>query len=81
MTDIRHLIINLTLAPSFRLWHAIFPCEFGSSDGTLVHVCVLIDSGVIESAHRTVIQKRMKLSGQRWSTKGAKICFDYGSFP
>lgn len=32
----------------------------------------VIGSGAIESAHRTVIQKRMKLSGQRWSKKGAK---------
>jgi hypothetical protein len=34
--------------------------------------CGIIGSGAIESAHRTVIQKRMKLAGQRWSTKGAK---------
>ena len=34
--------------------------------------CGITGSGAIESAHRTVIQKRMKLSGQRWSTKGAK---------
>lgn len=33
---------------------------------------LLIGSGAIESAHRTVIQKRMKLSGQRWSMDGAK---------
>lgn len=32
----------------------------------------LIGSGAIESAHRTVVQKRMKLSGQRWSTKRAQ---------
>jgi hypothetical protein len=32
----------------------------------------LIGSGAIESAHRTVIQKRMKQSGQRWSTQGAR---------
>lgn len=32
----------------------------------------LIGSGAIESAHRTVIQKRMKLSGQRWTKKGAQ---------
>jgi hypothetical protein len=32
----------------------------------------IIGSGAIESAHRTVIQKRMKRSGQRWSKKGAK---------
>jgi hypothetical protein len=34
--------------------------------------CGITGSGTIESAHRTVIQKRMKLSGQRWSTDGVK---------
>jgi hypothetical protein len=34
--------------------------------------CGIIGSGAIESAHRTVIQKRMKQSGQRWSCKGAQ---------
>lgn len=33
---------------------------------------LLIGSGAIESAHRTVIQRRMKLSGQRWSKQGAQ---------
>lgn len=33
--------------------------------------CGIIGSGAIESAHRTVVQKRMKLSGQRWSMQGA----------
>jgi hypothetical protein len=32
----------------------------------------IVGSGAIESAHRTVIQKRMKLSGQRWSKAGAQ---------
>jgi Uncharacterised protein family (UPF0236) len=32
----------------------------------------LIGSGAIESAHRTVVQKRMKQSGQRWSNNGAQ---------
>ena len=32
----------------------------------------IIGSGAIESAHRTVIQKRMKLSGQRWTLNGAQ---------
>ena len=32
----------------------------------------IISSGAIESAHRTVVQKRMKLSGQRWSVEGAQ---------
>lgn len=34
--------------------------------------CGIIGSGAIESAHRTVVQKRMKQSGQRWSYKGAQ---------
>ena len=33
---------------------------------------LLIGSGVIESAQRDAIQKRMKLSGQRWTIKGAQ---------
>lgn len=32
----------------------------------------IIGSGAIESAHRTVVQKRMKQSGQRWSYEGAQ---------
>lgn len=32
----------------------------------------LIGSGAIESAHRNVVQQRLKLSGQRWSIKGAQ---------
>lgn len=33
---------------------------------------LLIGSGPIESAHRSVIQQRLKLSGQRWSIPGAQ---------
>ena len=33
---------------------------------------LLIGSGAIESAHRTVVQKRCKRSGQRWSISGAQ---------
>lgn len=33
---------------------------------------LLIGSGAIESAHRTVLQKRMKQSGQRWSKRGLR---------
>lgn len=32
----------------------------------------LIGSGAIESAHRTVVQKRLKQSGQRWGKLGAQ---------
>ena len=35
-----------------------------------------IGSGAIESAHRTVIQKRLKQSGQRWTLKGAQNIID-----
>lgn len=31
-----------------------------------------IGSGAIESAHRNVVQQRLKLSGQKWSAKGAQ---------
>ena len=34
--------------------------------------CGIIGSGAIESAHRTLVQKRMKQSGQRWSCNGAQ---------
>lgn len=33
---------------------------------------LLIGSGAIESAHRTVVQKRLKRSGQRWGLSGAQ---------
>lgn len=33
---------------------------------------LLIGSGPIESAHRFVLQKRMKQSGQKWTTKGGQ---------
>ena len=32
----------------------------------------MIGSGPIESAHRTIVQQRLKLSGQKWSIKGAQ---------
>jgi hypothetical protein len=40
--------------------------------GTFIRKGYLIGSGAIESAHRNVIQKRLKLSGQRWSVEGAQ---------
>ena len=40
--------------------------------GTFKNKGWLVGSGAIESAHRTVIQKRMKLSGQRWTLNGAQ---------
>lgn len=38
--------------------------------GTFLTKGLLIGSGAIESAHRHVLQKRMKQSGQRWTSKG-----------
>ena len=32
----------------------------------------LVGSGAIESAHRNVVQQRLKLSGQRWNKSGAQ---------
>ncbi len=40
--------------------------------------CGIIGSGAIESAHRTLVQKRMKRSGQRWSWKGAQHILNLG---
>jgi len=40
--------------------------------GKFLREGLLIGSGAIESANRGVIQKRMKLSGQRWTVQGAK---------
>jgi hypothetical protein len=50
---------------------------FGSNQarmryGTYRRLGYLIGSGPIESAHRHVIHKRMKLSGQRWTIQGAQ---------
>ena len=45
---------------------------------------LLVGSGAIESANRDVIQKRMKLSGQRWTLSGAqqminlRVCYKSG---
>lgn len=39
---------------------------------TFVKQGYMIGSGAIEAAHRSVIQQRLKLSGQRWSKKGAQ---------
>lgn len=45
---------------------------------------LLVGSGAIESANRDIIQKRMKLSGQRWTLSGAqqmlnlRVCYKSG---
>ena len=40
--------------------------------GTYREKGLMIGSGPIESAHRNIIQKRLKLSGQRWGKSGAQ---------
>lgn len=40
--------------------------------GTYKEKGLMIGSGPIESAHRNVIQKRLKLSGQRWGKSGVQ---------
>jgi hypothetical protein len=40
--------------------------------GSFIKKGYLIGSGAIESAHRNVIQHRLKMSGQRWSIEGAQ---------
>jgi hypothetical protein len=40
--------------------------------GTFIENGYLIGSGPIEAAHRDVLQKRLKLSGQRWTIRGAQ---------
>lgn len=40
--------------------------------GSFTEKGLLIGSGPIEAANRNVIQKRLKLSGQRWTIKGAQ---------
>jgi len=40
--------------------------------GLFIKRGLLIGSGPIEAAHRSIIQKRLKLTGQRWTTNGAQ---------
>ncbi len=48
---------------------------------------LMVGSGAIEAAHRTLVQQRMKLSGQRWSDQGAnnllnlRVCQMSGNWP
>lgn len=43
---------------------------------TFIDKGLAIGSGAIESAHRTVVQKRLKQSGQRWTIDGAQKIVD-----
>lgn len=52
--------------------------------GLFKEKALLFGSGAIESANRDIIQKRMKLSGQRWTLSGAqqmlnlRVCYKSG---
>ena len=48
--------------------------------GTYVETGYLIGSGSIESAHRNVIQQRLKLSEQRWSIDGAQRIANFRAY-
>lgn len=48
--------------------------------GTYKEEGYIIGSGAIESAHRNVVQQRMKLSGQRWSLNGAQYIVNLRAF-
>ena len=41
-------------------------------NGAFYFLRTLTEAEAIESAHRNVIQQRLKLSGQRWSMKGVQ---------
>lgn len=43
---------------------------------TFINRGLCIGSGAIESAHRVVLQKRLKQSGQRWTIEGAQKIID-----
>jgi hypothetical protein len=57
-----NLLINYYSSNAYRMDYSYYK-QIGAG---------LIGSGAIESAHRTVVQKRMKQSGQRWSYQGAQ---------
>lgn len=50
----------------------------GSACTLVYYDAGFIGSGAIESAHPTVIQKRVKLSGQRWTIKGTQNMLNIG---
>jgi hypothetical protein len=55
----KNKLINYYLKNEKRMKYSIF-----------IKRGLLIGSGAIESAHRNVLQERMKLSGQHWTKKG-----------
>jgi hypothetical protein len=70
LTHIRSLAIPINLRESI--------CQYLESNRDRMDYAayrrrgLLIGSGAIESAHRTVVQKRLKRAGQRWTIPGAQ---------
>lgn len=58
--EAKHTLINYYIEHADRMMYKTY-----TDQG------LLIGSGPIEAAHRNVLQQRMKLSGQKWSVKGA----------
>jgi hypothetical protein len=69
------------------VWRAVAQSEYGEKEKLMTYLKknayrmdykkyreagMMISSGPIESAHRTLLQVRMKRSGQRWSEKGCE---------
>ena len=79
MRNIRVLSIDLTLRDSVCSYLA--SNQYRMDYKSYRERGLLIGSGAIESAHRTVMQRRLKRSGQRWSMGGAqrvlnlRVCF------
>ena len=74
MNNITQLKVN---SPKVRSQRKILLAYYGTHRNRMNYKTyrdnnLMIGSGPIEAAHRNVIQQRMKLSGQRWTMKGAQ---------
>ena len=58
------------LAPLAGILHYLRKNAYRMQYDKYIELGLMIGSGAIEAAHRTVIQSRMKLSGQRWAKTG-----------
>ena len=65
---------RLPIAPALRdsVWAYLQANRDRMDDKTYCERGLLIGSEAIESAHRTVMQQRLKRAGQRWSIDGAQ---------
>jgi hypothetical protein len=77
-SDIEKVLENIALTNAKDDDKKTITCYYQRNKGRMLYKdyrkigCCIIGSGAIESAHRTVIQDRMKQSGQRWTRKGAE---------